>query len=71
MKKLFTLTLLTIFCMQMNCPVFAHGDEELEFFVPIILTALREGKSTQIYFNNHPNGHGARNAKKLRELVEF
>ena len=50
---------------------YDYSAAELESFVPIVQTALREGKPTQIYFNNHPNGHGARNAKKLRELVEF
>ena len=50
---------------------YDYSDAELESFVPIVQAALREGKPTQIYFNNHPNGHGARNAKKLRELVEF
>ena len=48
---------------------YDYSDAELESFVPIVQAALREGKPTQIYFNNHPNGHGARNAKKLRELV--
>lgn len=48
---------------------YDYSDAELESFVPIVQTALHEGRPTQIYFNNHPNGHGARNAKKLRELV--
>lgn len=38
MKKLLALTLLTVFCMQINCPVSAHDDEELEFFHPVKIT---------------------------------
>ena len=29
----------------------------------------REGKKVQVYFNNHPNGSGAKNGLKLKEMV--
>lgn len=48
---------------------YDYKDEELNLFVPIIKKAVDEGKKTQVYFNNHPNGSGARNARKLREMV--
>ncbi|MBQ4025843.1 MAG: DUF72 domain-containing protein, partial [Treponema sp.] len=45
-------------------------DKELGEFVPVIKVAAAEGKKVQVYFNNHPKGHGARNALRLRELVQ-
>ena len=48
---------------------YDYSDEELVQFVPIIKAAGREGKKVQVYFNNHPNGSGAKNALKLKKMV--
>ncbi len=48
---------------------YDYNDEELVSFVPVINAAITEGKQTQIFFNNHPNGHGPKNAKRLKELM--
>ncbi len=48
---------------------YDYSDEELEKFVPVVKQAMNEGKRVQMFFNNHPNGSGARNAKKMREIV--
>lgn len=49
--------------------VYDYSDEELKQFIPIIKQASNEGKKTVVYFNNHPNGSGAKNARKLKELL--
>ena len=49
---------------------YDYSDEELAQFIPIIKAAVREGKKVQVYFNNHPNGSGARNAISLRKMIE-
>lgn len=49
---------------------YDYTDDELESFVPIIAAAQREGRQVQVFFNNHPDGHGAKNAKRMRELAE-
>lgn len=48
---------------------YDYSDEELAQFIPIIRAAVREGKKVQVYFNNHPNGSGAKNGLKLKEMV--
>ena len=48
---------------------YDYSDAELEEFVPVVRQALSEGKRVQMFFNNHPNGSGARNAKKMREMM--
>lgn len=48
---------------------YDYSDEELAQFVPVIEQARREGKRVQVYFNNHPNGSGAKNAGRLREMM--
>lgn len=48
---------------------YDYSDEELAQFIPIIKAAGREGKKVQVYFNNHPNGSGAENGLKLKEMV--
>jgi len=48
---------------------YDYSDEELAQFIPIIKAAGREGKKVQVYFNNHPNGSGAKNAKQLKEML--
>lgn len=47
---------------------YDYSDEELAQFIPIIKAAGREGKKVQVYFNNHPNGSGAKNGVKLKEM---
>ena len=49
---------------------YYYSDEELAQFVPIIKQAKREGKKVQVYFNNHPNGSGAKNAVRMKEMTE-
>ena len=48
---------------------YDYSDEELAQFVPIIKAAGREGKKVQVYFNNHPNGSGAKNAISLKKMI--
>ena len=48
---------------------YDYSDEELAQFAPIIKQAKREGKKVQVYFNNHPNGSGAKNALRLKEMM--
>lgn len=49
---------------------YDYSDEELTKFEPVIVEQLQKKKKTQVFFNNHPKGKGARNAKTLRQLVE-
>lgn len=49
---------------------YDYSDAELAEFVPVISEARSEGKQVQVYFNNHPDGSGAKNAKRLKEFVE-
>lgn len=46
-----------------------YSENELSQFVPIIKHAKREGKKVQFYFNNHPNGSGAKKGLKLKEMI--
>ncbi len=48
---------------------YDYSDNELSQFVPIIKAAVKEGKKVQVYFNNHPNGSGAKNGLKLKEMI--
>lgn len=48
---------------------YDYSENELTQFVPIINAAVREGKKVQVYFNNHPNGSGAKNGLKLKEMI--
>ena len=48
---------------------YDYSDSELESFVPVISKAMSEGKKTQIFFNNHPDGSGAKNARRLKDLL--
>ena len=50
---------------------YDYSDNELSQFVPIIKAADREGKRVQVYFNNHPNGSGAKNAISLKKMIEM
>ena len=50
---------------------YDYSDNELSQFIPIIKAADREGKKVQVYFNNHPNGSGAKNAISLKKMIEM
>lgn len=49
---------------------YNYSKEELEKFVPVIQAAVVEGRKVQVFFNNHPKGNGARNARHLKELIK-
>lgn len=49
---------------------YDYSDTELAEFVPVIHSAQITGKKPVVFFNNHPNGSGARNAGKLKELLK-
>lgn len=48
---------------------YDYSDKELMQFCPVIDNASKSHKKIQIFFNNHPNGSGAKNGKRLRELL--
>lgn len=48
---------------------YDYSDSELQEFVPVVGQALDEGRRVQMFFNNHPNGSGARNAKRFQEMI--
>ena len=48
---------------------YDYSENEIAQFVPIIKQAKREGKKVQVYFNNHPNGSGAKNAISLKNMI--
>ena len=48
---------------------YNYSDKELAEFVPVIKSAIISGKKPVVFFNNHPNGSGASNAKKIKELL--
>lgn len=48
---------------------YDYSENELAQFVPIIKQAKQEGKKVQVYFNNHPNGSGAKNAISLKKMI--
>ena len=49
---------------------YDYSDDELEEFIPVISKAKSEGRRVQVYFNNHPDGSGAKNARKMKELTD-
>ena len=48
---------------------YDYSDDELREFVPVIQSAIGAGRRTAVFFNNHPDGSGARNAKRLGEMM--
>jgi len=48
---------------------YDYSENELAQFIPIIKAVGREGKKVQVYFNNHPNGSGAKNAISLKKMI--
>ena len=49
---------------------YDYSESELNSFVPVIKTAAAEGKKVHVFFNNHPNGSGAKNGLYLKSLLE-
>ncbi len=49
---------------------YDYSDNELKEFVPVIQNVILTGKKPIVFFNNHPNGSGAKNAKRLFELLQ-
>lgn len=49
---------------------YDYTDAELKEFVPVIQNVIISGKRPVVFFNNHPNGSGARNAVKLKDLLK-
>ena len=49
---------------------YDYSDAELEEFLPVIQSSRVCGKRTMVFFNNHPDGSGAKNAKRLGEMVQ-
>ena len=48
---------------------YDYSENELAQFAPIIKQAKQEGKKVQVYFNNHPNGSGAKNTISLKKMI--
>ncbi len=48
---------------------YDYSDDELSEFAPIIQQAASQGRQVQVFFNNHPDGSGAKNAKRMREML--
>ena len=48
---------------------YDYSDAELSEFAPVIQQAASQGRQVQVFFNNHPDGSGAKNAKRMREMV--
>ena len=49
---------------------YDYSVQELESFVPIIKFTIIEGKRPVVFFNNHPKGDGAKNAKMLKDMIK-
>lgn len=50
---------------------YDYSNDELVQFVPVINNAMNSGKKVHVFFNNHPNGNGAKNGKRLKEMVQL
>ncbi len=50
---------------------YDYSADELSQFVPVINEAMNAGKKVHVYFNNHPCGFGAKNAKLLKSMLEL
>lgn len=48
---------------------YEYSEDELRAFLPVIEGACAEGKTVQLYFNNHPKGTGFKNALQLKEML--
>ena len=50
---------------------YDYSADELVQFVPVINTAINAGKKVHVYFNNHPCGYGAKNAKLFKDMLQW
>ena len=50
---------------------YDYSADELVQFVPVINTAINAGKKVHVYFNNHPCGFGAKNAKLFKDMMQW
>ncbi|WP_407398470.1 DUF72 domain-containing protein [Treponema sp.] len=50
---------------------YEYSIEELKSFIPMINSARDEGRTVQLYFNNHPKGTGFMNAMQLSNLLDL
>lgn len=50
---------------------YEYSPQELGAFIPVIDRACSEGRTVQLYFNNHPKGTGFKNALQLKEMLEM
>ncbi len=48
---------------------YDYSENELKKFVPVVQVASEEGRKVQVYFNDHPNDSGAKNAVRLKEMM--
>ncbi len=48
---------------------YLYSAKELESTVPVVKYLKTKARLVQIFFNNHPGGAAAVNAKKLKELL--
>lgn len=48
---------------------YDYSDAELSEFAPVIQQAASQGRQVQVFFNNHPDGSGAKNARRMREML--
>lgn len=50
---------------------YDYSDQELSDFVPVIQNVILTGRQPIVFFNNHPNGSGAKNAVKFKDLLKL
>ena len=48
---------------------YCYSEDELIEFVPVVYTALSEGRDVMMFFNNHPKGDGFKNGLRMMELL--
>ena len=48
---------------------YDYSEQELQSFVPVIQGAAVKMQKVHVFFNNHPNGNGAKNAQRLKEML--
>lgn len=49
---------------------YEYTEDDLKSFLPLIAKTQEEGKTLQLYFNNHPKGSGFKNALQLQEILK-
>lgn len=48
---------------------YDYSDQELQSFVPVIQSSILISKRVYVFFNNHPNGNGVKNAQRLKQML--